>query len=113
MSEAEEVLALQIKVAGLPEPVREYRFWPKRRYRFDFAWPGYRIDDRPVAVEVEGGIYVKGRHTRPSGYENDCRKYSHASILGWVLIRVTPSMIDSGEALEMLQEALDGAECKH
>ena len=48
-SELEELLAFQMRAAGLPEPEREYRFHEKRRYRADFAWPDHRL-----LVEGEG-----------------------------------------------------------
>jgi len=49
-SELEATLAMHIRVNGLPEPEREYRFHPRRKWRFDAAWP-----DAKLAVEVEGG----------------------------------------------------------
>jgi len=35
----ENELLGQIQAAGLPEPIRQHRFHPERRWRFDFAWP--------------------------------------------------------------------------
>jgi hypothetical protein len=71
---------------GLPEPVAEHRFHPDRRWRFDYAWLDFK-----VALEVEGGVWVGGRHTRGAGFVNDMDKYSEAAILGWCVLRVTPS----------------------
>lgn len=68
---------------GIPEPVREFRFHPERRWRFDFAWP-----DASVALEIEGGIYCSGRHVRPSGYAADCEKYNEAQLCGWRVFRL-------------------------
>ena len=48
LSLGEETLALQLRTTQLPEPVREHPFCA-RLWRFDFAWPDYKI-----AVEVEG-----------------------------------------------------------
>lgn len=72
----------------LPEPEREYRFDPVRRWRFDFAWPDVR-----VALEVEGGVYSHGRHTRGSGFTRDVEKYNMAVMLGWAVLRVTGAML--------------------
>ncbi len=94
------LLREQFADAGLPEPVREYRFC-ERRFRFDYAWPGEK-----VALEIEGGIWVRGRHTRPRGYERDCEKYSLAAILGWKVIRATPAMLEDGRALDLVAQAL-------
>lgn len=69
----------------LPEPVPEYHFHPQRRWRFDFAWP-----TRMVALEIEGGIWTEGRHTRGSGALADLEKYSEAAIAGWRIIYCTP-----------------------
>jgi len=80
--------------------VSEYRFC-ERRFRFDWAWP-----EQKVALEMEGGVWTRGRHTRPQGYERDCEKYSLAAILGWRVIRVTPRMLEDGRALELLLLAL-------
>jgi len=63
---------------------KEYRFHPTRRWRFDFAIPEHKI-----AIEIEGGIFVRGRHTRGAGYQKDCEKYREATILGWQLLRYT------------------------
>lgn len=46
---------------GLSAPEPEHRFHESRRWRFDYAWPEHR-----VALEVEGGVWTRGRHTRPS-----------------------------------------------
>lgn len=100
MSELEKTFAFQIKCAGLPEPMCEFRFC-ERKWRFDFAWPPCRI-----AAEVEGGTWVYGRHSRGSGFENDCRKYNRAALEGWRVLRFTTSLIESGEALTTLETAL-------
>ena len=92
---------MHVRDAGLPAPRREHRFHPTRRWRFDLAWP-----DALVAVEVEGGAYSGGRHTRGKGFEGDCEKYNEASLDGWTLIRVTPKMINDGRALAWIERAL-------
>ena len=79
---------------GFDLPVQE--FCPKlvhddkvRKWRFDIAWPEYKI-----AVEVEGGVYTSGRHTRGVGYEMDLRKYNAAALCGWLVFRATPQMLE-------------------
>lgn len=101
MSAAEETLALHIRAAKLPEPVREFKFHPVRKWRFDFCWP-----DKMLAVEVEGGVWSNGRHTRGNGFTEDCAKYNQATLRGWRILRFTPDAIESGEALEMIEKAL-------
>jgi len=100
-SEGEEMLAMQLHVKKIGDWKREYRFSPPRRWRVDFAWP-----DKMLAVEIEGGIWTGGRHTRGAGFENDCLKYNALSLAGWRLLRFTPEMVKSGRALSQIELAL-------
>jgi hypothetical protein len=100
---------------GVMEPVPEYVFAPPRRWRFDYAWvlPGSGSGKEPgkrklIAWEIEGAVYARGRHTRGSGYEADCRKYNAAALLGWTVIRTSTGMVENGEALAFLEKALQG-----
>ena len=101
----ESELLFAIQAAGLPVPVHGYKFWPGRRYEFDFAWPHLML-----ALECEGGSWVDGAHVRGAHFESDCVKYSEAAVRGWRLIRVTAAMIDDGRALSLVARALKGAE---
>lgn len=101
-SQLEETLALHLRASKLPDPVREHRFHPTRRWRFDFAWP-----DRMLAVECEGGQYTQGRHQRPAGFAGDSQKYNEAQLLGWVVLRFTGDMVRSGEAVGVIERALN------
>lgn len=94
-------LAVQARQAGLGEAVREFRFHGERRWRFDLAYP-----DRLVAVEVDGGAFVGGRHTSGSGFREDCVKLSEAAALGWRVLRVMPEHVKSGQALAWLERAM-------
>jgi len=100
MSAAEEQLALMLRAAGLLAE-REYRFHPVRKWRIDFAWP-----DHKLAVEVEGGLYSGGRHTRGAGFEADCIKYNTLAEDGWTLFRYSPRMVRTGEALAQIERWL-------
>jgi len=101
MSDLEETLALHIRAAVLPEPEREYAFYKPRRWRFDFAWP-----ELELAVEVEGGKWTRGRHTRPEGFERDCEKYNTAALAGWKVLRFTGDMVESGAAIDTITDAI-------
>lgn len=79
-------------------------FWPGRLWRFDFAMPAAR-----VAVEVQGGIWSNGAHARGAGIERDTEKAAHAAIAGWRLVPVTGRQIKSGQAVEWIKRALQGA----
>jgi very-short-patch-repair endonuclease len=98
-SPAELLLAVQLEQAGIPF-VREYRFC-ERRWRFDFA-----LQADSLAIEVEGGSFVAGRHTRGAAFEGDCEKYARALIAGWRVLRVTPAQVEDGRALEWVRAAI-------
>ena len=85
-----------------PIPVPEFRFHLTRRWRFDYAWP-----HRKVALEVEGGTWVAGRHNRALGFRADCEKYSEAAIAGWCLIRRPSDELMTEQTLDMLGRAFD------
>ena len=100
-SRLENGLMQQITLLGIPAPTREYTFHATRKWRFDFAWP-----ERKIAAEVEGGVWVQGRHSRGSGFIADLEKYNAATADGWRVYRFSESMITSGEALRILEKAL-------
>ena len=102
MSALNEQLALQLRAAGLTTGmVREWRFHPERRWRFDFAWPA---NDPLVAVEVEGGLFVAGRHSRGAGARADMEKYNAAATQAWYVLRVSGDHIKSGQALRWSEQ---------
>lgn len=68
--------------------IEEYQFCDGRKWRFDLA----NIENK-IAIEIEGGVYANGRHTRASGFIKDMEKYNNATALGWRLIRVTPDSL--------------------
>ncbi len=87
-----------MKAVGL-KPVTEFRFHPTRKWRSDFAFP-----DKMLLVEFEGGVFVKGRHTRGAGFVADCEKYNNAALLGYVVMRFTDKHVRTGEALVMIEQ---------
>ena len=66
------------------EYVKELKFSSKRRFRFDYAIKFYKI-----AIEIEGVVSKKSRHTTITGYSRDCEKYNLAAIEGWRVLRYT------------------------
>lgn len=97
----EYLLLNQIMEWALPIPDREHIFHPTRKWRFDFAWPEWKI-----AVEVEGGIWHRGRHVRGSGFIQDCEKYNAATELGWRVFRYTRGDIEDLKAIEQIKRVL-------
>lgn len=114
-------LVQQCEIAGLKlEP--EFKFHPTRRFRVDWRvhmgmWEGK--GKRPpsneltfvptrVLIDYEGGIFHKGRmgHDSIKGIKRDIEKHNLAQIEGYVMIRVTPDRIVSGEAFAWITDAL-------
>lgn len=102
----EEIFYQQIKDELEIKPVREYFFHPIRKWRFDFAFPAYK-----VAIEIEGGIFSKGRHARGIGMEKDMEKYNAATRLGWKVFRFSPLMVKNGEAIKEIKGVFDEINC--
>ena len=90
-----------LRSVGLPAPVREHRFHPVRRWRFDYAWPEQR-----VALEVDGGVWTGGRHTRGAGFIKDMEKLNAATVAGWRVVRVVPGKLCSSATVGMLESLL-------
>ena len=99
----EGALVTQLGEAGILGHEREYRFHPTRRWRFDFAWP-----TKMVACEVEGGLYIRGRHNTAKGMLADMEKYNTAATMGWTVLRVGGDHIKSEEAVEWIAATLKG-----
>jgi len=76
---------------GIAYPIFEYRFYALRKWRFDAAWP-----DKRCALEIEGGVWANGRHTRGSGFVKDMEKYNAAVLQGWRVIRCLPDELKAG-----------------
>lgn len=98
----EDYLENQITTNSLTKPTREYRFIPPRRFRFDFAWV-----DVKFAVEVDGNVFGKSRHTSGKGFSVDCEKFALACIDGWRVMRVTTGQVSSGEAITWIKAYFD------
>jgi len=76
----------------------EYKFHEKRKWRFDYAIPQFKI-----ALEVEGGAFSGGRHTRGVGFINDMEKYNTATSMGWSVLRVTPQQLLKVNTIQLIQ----------
>ena len=84
------------------ECVKEYKFHPERRWRFDYAIPEHKI-----ALEVEGGVWTQGRHTRPQGFLGDVEKYNTATLMGWRVFRTTPTELYRTATVNLLKTAIN------
>lgn len=64
--------------------VTEHKFLENRKFRFDIAIP-----EKKIAIEYEGLMSAKSRHTTLTGYSNDTIKYNLAVLNGWKVLRYT------------------------
>lgn len=101
MSKLEDTLFMQIKLAQLPMPVREFRAIKGRRFKWDFAWEEHRL-----LVEVQGGTFMPGKsaHSSGVGVNRDCEKANLATLNGWRILSFDSKQVKSGQALRWLQE---------
>ena len=78
------------KSFGITGIEREHYFAREigRKWRFDFA-----LVKQKIAIEIEGGVWTNGRHTRGAGFIADMEKYNTAALLGWRILRFTPAQI--------------------
>lgn len=85
---------------------REFRFHPERRWRFDYSVLPKNPYAHAVAIEIEGAIFSRGRHTRGAGYQKDLDKYNHATAMGWKVFRFSTNDVLHGRAKAFLAQHL-------
>ncbi len=79
-----------------PAPERQFKFHPERRFRYDFAWPQIKL-----CVDIQGGGFSGGRHSRGIGQEGDHDKANEAQRLGYDVLQFgTKAMDDPAKVIE-------------
>ena len=104
-SKLEALLLEKIREAQLPEPEREYKALKDRQFPWDLAWPEHRL-----LVEIQGGIYQRGAHSRGAGIERDMEKLNLATLAGYRSLQFSRGMIEDGTAVEVISRALEGSD---
>ena len=87
---------------GLPQPEAETMFHPTRKWRWDYCWPAQKL-----ALEVQGGIWVKGAHSSGVGIQRDIEKFSEGAALGWRLLLVEPKFLPTLQTAGLIRRALE------
>jgi len=87
---------------GLPRPVAEHRFHPVRQWRMDFAWSEHR-----VYLEINGGIWTNGRHSRGAAMLLEWEKINTASGLGWRQLLCQPKDLMTTATADFIRAALN------
>ncbi len=82
--------------------VKEYKFHEYRKWRFDYAIPSKKI-----AIEVEGGVWIQGRHNRANGFLGDMEKYNTATAMGWRLLRTTPQELMTTKFIGVVKKTVE------
>ncbi|XZT20698.1 DUF559 domain-containing protein [Acinetobacter baumannii] len=97
-SVGEVLLATHLKACKINFE-QEYKFHPKRKWRADFL-----ITGKKILVEVEGGIWSGGRHTRGKGYIGDMEKYNSAAMMGFTVLRFSTEQVKAGVAIKQIEQ---------
>lgn len=97
-SEGEVKLATALRALKI-DFEQEFKFHPERKWKADFHLVGKKI-----LVEVEGGIWSGGRHTRGKGYIGDMEKYNAATMMGYQVIRFSTEQVKSGLAIQQIEK---------
>lgn len=89
---------------GLPEPVFEYRFAAHigRKWRFDICFPSHK-----VYVEVDGGIFVYGRHNRGAALLKQWEKDNTAASMGWRGLRFQPKELCLEGTIKLIESTIN------
>ena len=98
VSEGEAILSQHLRTLKI-EFEQEFKFHPTRKWRADF-----HLKDKKILVEVEGGIWSNGRHTRGKGYLGDLEKYNAATMMGYQVIRFSTEQVKSGLAIQQIEK---------
>lgn len=102
VSEGEATLVQHLKTHKISFE-QEYKFHPTRKWRADFLITGTKI-----LIEVEGGVWSGGRHTRGKGYIGDMEKYNSASMMGFTVLRFCTEQVMSGIAIQQIEILMKG-----
>ncbi|ENW81328.1 hypothetical protein F909_02619 [Acinetobacter sp. ANC 3929] len=101
-SEGELILMRDLRALSIGFE-HEYKFHQTRKWRADFL-----ISNTKILIEVEGGIWSQGRHTRGTGYIGDMEKYNAAAILGFQVLRFSTQQVKSGLAVQQIEQLVRG-----
>ena len=97
----ENALDFQLKSLNL-QYEREALFLESREFRADFL---FRMEK--LIVEVDGGQWMeKGAHNTGMAIERDRERDANAMMIGYRVLRVTPSMVKDGRALCYIENLL-------
>jgi very-short-patch-repair endonuclease len=104
ISALEIVFRAQCGIYKLPIPEAQIKgIIPNRKFVFDFGWM-----NKNILVEIDGGEWSGGRHSRGKGMESDNVKINTAQALGYKVFRFTGGQVRSGYAVEFIEKYFKG-----
>ena len=80
----------------------EWPFHPTRKWRFDYACPELKI-----AIEVDGGIFIGGRHSGGVGQLKDFEKLNSACAMGWLVFHTQPEDMHDFALRKLILQAIE------
>jgi len=89
--------------SGFPAAQWELKFDTEndRDWRFDWAWP-----EAKVALEIQGGTFVNGRHSRGPALRKEYEKLNAAIVQGWVVIHTLAGEVMTNATARTLRRLL-------
>lgn len=101
-------LMLPLLLRLRPDACAEFRFHPTRKWRADFAIPSAKL-----LIEIDGGAWSGGRHTRGAGFIADQSKLNAAACLGYRVLRYVPADCTAKNIAIILAQVKDCVEGWH
>lgn len=95
-------LVLPVLASIARDACSEYRFHPDRKWRADFAIPSAKI-----LIEIDGGVWSGGRHTRGAGFLGDMEKLTSAAVLGYRVLRYAPKDCNAKNVSRILNDVAE------
>jgi len=96
----EDMMAKQLREAGLGGFRRNSYFIEGRRFQADFYWPRLKL-----VLEVDGGVWLpRAGHTSGAGYTSDRERDTEALLQGIITVRYTSDQVRSGYAIETFKK---------
>ncbi len=110
-----KIVIAYFKECGIPEPKIEHKFHPTRKWRFDFSWEAFQMSVPGctsnvyvprVALEVQGGLFIQGRHNHGASLRKEHEKLNEAARLGWRVLYVMPENLCVKETVDLIKACL-------
>ena len=93
---SKDKLILEVILSEIPKDFHtELKLIPNRKFRCDYV-----CLEAKIVIELEGGIWIQGRHTRASGFVKDVEKYNLIALEGYRIFRVTSEQTKEPDKLK-------------